>query len=253
MRLTDSGRFAASVPDGLRVYAVGDIHGRLDLLEIMLDLVDADQRERGMLPALIVFLGDYVDRGPSSKEVVDAMLGDLGADLSPVFVKGNHEALLMSFLYDATPDNFWLKNGGDAALLSYGIDPDLVKFATLGTPTGLQEASLRFREALPASHLRFYRNLKPCFRVGGYFFVHGGVRPGVPLDMQREEDMLWIRDPFLTSDADFGAVVVHGHTPAREPQLLPNRIGVDTYAFKSNRLTAVGLEGTERWILSTAS
>ncbi|MBT3069924.1 serine/threonine protein phosphatase [Rhodomicrobium sp. Az07] len=253
MRSTDSPTsLTASVPRAMRVYAVGDIHGRLDLTEIILDLINADQRERGILPAMIVFLGDYVDRGPSSKEVVDRLLGDLGECLSPVFIKGNHESLLLSFLRDAQ-DNFWLKNGGDSALLSYGVDADLVKFATRGTPTGLQEASARFRDALPESHLSFYRNLRPCFRVGGYFFVHGGVRPGVPLEEQCEEDLLWIRDPFLTSNKDFGAVVVHGHTPAREPQLLPNRIGLDTYAFKSNRLTAVGLEGTRRWILSTAS
>jgi len=237
----------------MRVYAVGDIHGRLDLLEILLDLIDEDQKERGSLPATIIFLGDYVDRGPSSKEVIDTLIGGLDSALSPVFIKGNHESLLLSFLYDPAPDNFWLKSGGDAALLSYGIDSDLVQFARLGTPTGIHEAALRFREMLPASHLRFYRELRLCWRIGGYFFAHGGVRPGVPLHEQREEDLLWIRDLFLTSNKDFGAVVVHGHTPARDPQSLPNRIGVDTYAFKSNKLTAVGLEGKERWFLSTGS
>ncbi len=244
-------RKEASAPEGVRLYAIGDIHGRLDLLRSLLDLIDQDQRDRGDLPALLIFLGDYVDRGPDSKGVVERLIEGFSPPYTPVFLKGNHEALLLSFLNDPCTGSHWLSNGGDMALLSYGLGFETVHLATWGGPEGLAEAVRQFRAVLPADHLHFYEQLKLFYRTGDYFFVHAGVRPKAPLDQQREDDLLWIRADFLNSKEDFGAVVVHGHTPAQTPQDLGNRIGLDTLAVRTGKLTAAGFEGSRRWFLST--
>ncbi len=242
---------SASAPEGLRLYAIGDIHGRLDLLESMLDLIRSDQEGRSPSPAALIFLGDYIDRGPDSKGVVERLLQEFPAPYAPVFLKGNHEDLLLSFIRDPNPSLNWLRNGGDAALVSYGVEDGIIQRAFWGGRDGLAVAAQEFRAALPASHLAFYESLKLSCRFGDYFFAHAGVRPGTPLDEQSEEDLLWIRNEFLGSTQDFGAVVVHGHTPARFPQERSNRIGLDTYAVRTGKLTAAGFEGRRRWFLST--
>ena len=240
------------MPEGLRLYAIGDIHGRLDLLECLLGLIDEDRkgRERAAVTTF-VFLGDYVDRGPDSKGVVARLLQGFTENVTPIFLKGNHEDLLLSFNGDPSPSLSWLRNGGDFTLLSYGVAVDSVQNAMRGDREGLAEAARQFRAALPASHLRFFEGLQLFCRFGDYYFVHAGVRPKVPIDSQSEEDLLWIRGEFLNWTKDFEAVVVHGHTPARFPQVLPNRIGLDTYACRTGRLTAAGFEGARRWLLST--
>jgi serine/threonine protein phosphatase 1 len=235
----------------MRVYAIGDLHGRADLLDVMLELIEEDDAERRPAQTVLIFLGDYIDRGPSSNEVIDRLTSGLPSQFKPVFLKGNHEDLLLTFLSDPYSGLIWLRNGGDATLLSYGIAPGLVNRAFSLDPSVLKETAFEFQERLPRGHQNFFTALKLFLRVQDYFFVHAGVKPGIPLDRQATDDLLWIRDEFLDSPSDFGAVVVHGHTPVSSPEDLRNRIGIDTYAWKTGRLTAAGLEGSRRWFLST--
>jgi serine/threonine protein phosphatase 1 len=231
---------APRVPDPLRVYAVGDIHGRADLLRILLDKIQEDAARAGGAERRIVFLGDYVDRGPNSKGVIELLLAP-PAGFSCAHLRGNHEDMLLTFLDRPESGNHWLWNGGKETLRSYGVDPD----------SDLSALRDRLAAAMPETHHAFLRNLALREEIGDYAFVHAGVRPGIPIAEQDNEDLLWIRDEFLTSDADFGKVVVHGHTPTRQPVLAANRIGLDTGAFSSGRLSAVVLAGATRRILST--
>jgi serine/threonine protein phosphatase 1 len=258
-------QMSSSLPDGVRFYAVGDIHGRLDLLEGLLDTIEQDNRSRGSARTTLIFLGDYVDRGPDSKGVVDRLIAarqrrnllaqDRIAVAAPafryLFLKGNHEHLLLTFLEDPEAGRSWLRYGGSATLLSYGVDERLVARAETQEETSLREASRAFRRLLPDSHLEFYQALELSYRSGDYMFVHAGINPSLPLHRQREEDLLWIRDKFLYWPHNLGCVVVHGHSPEIKPADLPNRIGIDTYAVQTNTLTAAGLEGAQRWFLST--
>ncbi len=251
LTITYSERSNARAPEGDRLYAIGDIHGRLDLLDKMLGIIGQDGARRDPARTVLVFLGDYVDRGRHSKGVVDRLTSGLPEDTLAVFLKGNHEDLLLSFLDQPISGLNWLHNGGETALRSYGVDTGTINDALWLGHTGLMNAAAQFRSLLPDDHLRFYRSLKLSYRAGDYFFAHAGVRPGVALDRQTDDDLIWIRGEFLDYPYDFGAVVVHGHTPARLPQDLHNRIGIDTLAFHTGKLTAVGLEGARRWFLST--
>ena len=220
-----------------RVYAIGDIHGRLDLLERAIEAIRRDVAERGDA-ALTVTVGDYVDRGPQSRGVIER----LAANPFPTpyeALKGNHEDMLEAFLADPSAGAPWFDNGGEETLQSYGVR--LRGFGAMD----FEEARVALAAALPAAHLDFLRGLKTSFSHGRYFFCHAGVQPGVALARQREEDLLWIREPFLASEEDFGAIVVHGHTPVRAPEVRANRIGIDTGAFASGRLTCVALEEGE--------
>jgi serine/threonine protein phosphatase 1 len=226
------------IPEGERVYAVGDVHGRADLLDELRELVAADCNERPPGSATAVFLGDYVDRGPDSRAVLDILTSET-FPTPTVFLTGNHEAMMLDFLRDGGRGSGWLPNGGIDTLQSYRIE-----LGDLRTARGLEAASQRLREVLPESHRAFLQGLRLTHEVGGYFFCHAGVRPGVPLDRQDVQDLLWIRQEFLSSTEPFGKIVVHGHTPVREPEVRPNRINVDTGAFVSGRLTCLVLEGT---------
>jgi serine/threonine protein phosphatase 1 len=218
-----------------RIYAIGDIHGRLDLLERAIAAIQRDVEERGPA-ALTVTLGDYVDRGPESRGVLDRLAGD-PFPTPYVALKGNHEALLEEFLTDATTGSYWRQQGGAQTLQSYGIRLGRLIGSNFAT------AQKQFEAALPQAHRQFLDSLKISFTRGAYFFCHAGVRPEVPLDQQSDHDMLWIRDDFLSSSRNFGKIVVHGHTPVPEPVVLPNRISIDTGAFMTGRLTCVALEG----------
>lgn len=244
-------RKQSAAPAEGRFYAIGDIHGRLDLLEALLGEIERDQKGRDEQPVTLIFLGDYIDRGPHSKGVVDRLIRGFPQGYTPVFLKGNHEALLLSFLRDPSTGLNWLRNGGDDTLSSYGLPLDTIRLAFWDGDRGIAQAIRQFRMMLPEAHLKFYENLKLFCRFGDYYFAHAGVRPNRPLDQQSEEDLLWIRKDFISWTEDFGAVVVHGHTPAKEPQDLRNRIGLDTYAVRTGKLTACGFEGTARWFLST--
>lgn len=193
----------------------------------------------------LVFLGDYIDRGHDSRRVVDMLLGELPDGFDVHFLKGNHEAIMLDFLDDPSGLGHWLANGGDATLHSYGLD--VAGLIHKGAPA---EAWRRaFLASLPEAHREFFETLELAVSFGDYLFVHAGVRPGVPLEAQSPHDMVWIRGPFLKSDEDFGKIVVHGHTPAREPVVRANRIGIDTGAVFTDRLTALKLEDGSRKLL----
>jgi serine/threonine protein phosphatase 1 len=231
------------VPDGIRVYCVGDIHGRDDLLEEMAGRVKTDMESRSFDDVVTVFLGDYVDRGLGSMPVVER-LSRGGWPTAIVALAGNHEDLLLAFLEDATVLEAWRSLGGLETLHSYGVN---VRSAMAGRDFGtIQQA---FVARLPEGHRYFLQNLKVSTTIGDYFFCHAGVRPGVPLDRQDRDDLLTIRAAFLSSEAEHGKVVVHGHTPSVAPEVRPNRIGIDTAAFATNRLTCLVLEQDQRRFL----
>ncbi|WP_448188329.1 metallophosphoesterase family protein [Azospirillum sp. sgz301742] len=237
----------AAVPRGLRVYAIGDVHGRLDLLDRMLDQIDEDGAAAPDLVKYIVYLGDYVDRGAHSSGVIERLAAGPPPGFGAIPLKGNHEASMLEFLEDISVGPNWMTYGGTATLASYHVQPPHAD----SPPEDLKHAQEMLRLALPPTHLAFLGSLRTSVTIGDYLFVHAGVRPGMPLDRQREDDLLWIREDFLRSTADHGKVVVHGHTITPEPEVRPNRIGIDTGAFATHRLTCLVLEGTERRFLVT--
>ncbi len=236
-----------AVPAGRRVYAIGDIHGRLDLLRALHGLIERDAADRPELARTVVYLGDYVDRGRHSRQTIDYLLDEPLAGFCSVHLRGNHEAAMVQSLTDARMARHWLGFGGDMTLFSYGI----TLTASEATPETIAEAQIAFRAALPRRHYRFLRRLRSNLTVGDYHFVHAGIRPGVPLDAQDPEDLMWIRDTFLKSKKHHGKVVVHGHCPVEEVQFRDNRIAIDTNAHASGRLTALVLEGATRRLLAT--
>jgi serine/threonine protein phosphatase 1 len=242
----DAGARAPRIPDDRRLYVVGDIHGRFDLLVELHALIRADAETGRNLQRVVVYLGDYVDRGPGSFDVIDLLINEPLPGFEAVHLMGNHEAMMLEFL-TGPPEPIWTSNGGIATLASYGLDPPVALYH----PADLETFRLRLREALPPDHLGFLQGLRFCHGEGDYFFVHAGVRPGVPLEAQDPDEMMWIRDRFLLSDADFGKRVVHGHTPSRMPEVCENRIGIDTGAFYSGCLTCLVLEGAELRFLHT--
>lgn len=234
-------------PRGFRAYAIGDIHGRLDLLELLLAGIERDMAGRASRKTLLVFLGDLIDRGPHSREVVERLRTYRRPNVRTVFLLGNHEEVLLRLLAgERGLLDSWLKFGGSECLKSYDVDPAAIR--ALGERRALDE----IRKAFPPSHLAFLSSFADTLRLGDYLFVHAGIRPGVDLSLQSQSDLRWIRSPFLTDEADHGFVVVHGHSIANEVVELPNRIGIDTGAYRSGVLTALAIEGSERWYLDTA-
>jgi serine/threonine protein phosphatase 1 len=239
------------VPPGTRVYAVGDCHGCLAALRglraaIVADSARADARGPRARRRVVVYLGDYVDRGPDSRGVVELLIGEPLADFESVHLLGNHELFMRRFLDGEDDTSVWMMNGGPATLRSYGLDP--------AVPHGTGASGLRgaLTAALPAAHRAFLGGLALSHLEGDYFFAHAGVRPGVPLAEQEADDLLWIREPFLRSTADHGKVVVHGHSTVAEVELRPNRIGIDTGACYGGKLTALVLEGSQHRFLSVS-
>lgn len=238
-----------AVPDGTRVYAVGDIHGSAHLLDALMDRICVDAEVRpGPERNLLVFLGDYVDRGLESPRVIETLIEGPPPGFEQVCLMGNHEEAMISFLEDIKVGSMWLRNGGGETLLSYGAS---LPSGMSSVNDRLEAARRSLREKLPASHRAFLTSL-PLFHVeGDYLFVHAGVRPKVTLADQHRNDLLWIREEFLNSKADLGHMVVHGHTIQREPDIRANRIGIDTGAYATGILTCLVLEGTERRFLQT--
>ena len=236
-----------AVPPGLRIYAIGDIHGRSDLLDDVLARIASDDRSRGPAETHIVFLGDLIDRGPDSAGVV-ARLRDLSQAHDRVhLIMGNHEEMMLAALDEQRGKSAamrqFFKNGGRETLLSYGVEE------TDCPQTSLDELRQLAAAKVPADHLAMMRGMVPWVAFGDYLFVHAGVRPGVALEEQEEADLRWIRAEFLRSRESHGRMVVHGHSIAESVEFQPNRIGVDTGAYASGRLSAVGLEGVERWVI----
>jgi serine/threonine protein phosphatase 1 len=229
----------AELPVGQRVYAVGDIHGRLDLFRALVDAIEADDAECGRAESLVVLLGDLVDRGPDSKGVIDLARDWQGR--RPVRILfGNHEEMFMRSLSDIEMFRHFLRHGGRETVLSYGVDPARFAQATL------EEAQDLMREAVPAQDIAFIKSFEGMIRAGDYLFVHAGIDPRLPLEEQRERDLRWIREPFLSYAEPHGVVVVHGHTICEAVEDCGNRIGIDTGAFMTGRLTALVLEGSSR-------
>ena len=228
------------VSAGLRIYAVGDIHGRLDLLDDMMDRIDADVVERPHADIKLVFLGDYVDRGRESAGVLFRLL-EISLHYSTICLKGNHEAMMLAFLGDASVLQTWAPLGGLTTLQSYGLAPRL-------QPSAAQSAALArdLQQTLPADHLVFLKSCPLPHVSGDYVFVHAGLRPRRPIGKQIEEDLLWIRDDFTLYDQPHEKFVVHGHTPVMAPDVRTNRINIDTGAYATGRLTCLVLEGDQR-------
>jgi serine/threonine protein phosphatase 1 len=233
---------------GALVYAVGDIHGRADLLEPLLASVQADALQAGAAPT-IVFVGDYVDRGAGSRQVVDLVCALQDAGEATVHaLRGNHDDCLVRFLHEPEFGPNWAKIGGTATLASYGVDPP----AAMAPVEAWTEASAALNAALPQRHHTFFKGLQLHVRQGDYLFVHAGVRKGVGIEKQTPEDLMWIRDEFLDAEWPSEQVVVHGHTPADEAFVGEHRIGIDTGAYATGVLSAIKLQGTARALLRVA-
>ena len=241
----DRGSVEPSIPSGYRVYAIGDVHGRVDLVDELLDRIELDRQSRGRAKTVIVFLGDLIDRGPTSAQVIERLRTYAPPGARLVFLIGNHEEVLIRLLRGESQYlQDWLRFGGAECAQSYGIKARVLK-------GDADRAVAVLRDKIPAEHQQFLQNFVDTFRLGSYLFVHAGIRPGVKLAEQSQTDLRWIREPFLENKGDYGFLVVHGHTIGEEVQVRANRIGLDTGAYHSGVLTALGLEGRERWFLQT--
>lgn len=239
----------ADGPGGRRVYAVGDIHGRLDLLQQLMDLIRHDAADSPSAPH-IIFLGDYIDRGLDSRGVIEYLISHCATNyaINSDFLLGNHEQVMWRVLdeYDTDLAASWLRFGGREAVLSYGVKPPLV------TTTGAVKTMIDdLRAAVPKTHTEFLATLKTHVTVGDYYFCHAGVRPGVALADQNAGDLLWIRADFMPHTEAYEKMIIHGHTITDGVDAQPNRIGIDTGAYATGCLTALALEGNKQWILQT--
>jgi serine/threonine protein phosphatase 1 len=239
------GRILNDIEGNQRVYVIGDIHGRLDLLGHIVQKIERDLEDNPVDDALTVTLGDYVDRGPNSRGVLDQLARN-PFPTAYIALKGNHETLFEAFLHDPLVASQWRRFGGVETLHSYGVPISEIMIGK-----GFDQAADIFRKSIPEKHFEFLGSLKLSLALGQYFLCHAGVRPGIPLQRQRAEDLLWIREEFINSNTSFGKVVVHGHTPVRFPEVLPTRINIDTGAFATGRLTCLVLQGKDRRFLST--
>ena len=244
--LAGSARGRAIVPRGIRVYAIGDIHGRDDLLGELLVEIERELIERPVRRPILVFLGDLIDRGPSSRNVVERLRTLRLPPARLIFLAGNHEEALLRVLHgESGLASDWLRFGGSECLDSYGVDGRSV------AAMEPREAARAIRRAIPPEHASFLRRFGDTALIGGYLFVHAGIRPGVPLARQSQADLRWIRRAFLDDPRDHGVVVVHGHTITTAVNDAGNRIGIDTGAYRSGILTALALEGDQRRYVQT--
>jgi len=230
------------LPAGHRIYAFGDIHGRVDLLDPLLERAVADVDARPVTRPIFVFLGDYVDRGPASNTVITRLI-QMSNAFETVCLRGNHEAYFMNFLRDGSFLEYWARVGALPTLMSYKLSPSL--------KPDKEEAlklSAEMNEVLSDAHRSFFSQLRSSFICGDYLFVHAGIKPGLALSQQRDEDLLSIREEFLTHTGPFEKFVVHGHTPVREPDERSNRINLDTGAYATGRLSCLCIEEETRRI-----
>ena len=236
----------AEAPPGMRIYAIGDVHGRADLLHVLAEAIVEDLAARRCEQAVTVFVGDYVDRGLGSNGVLKRLsTGDFPTPI--VALRGNHEEALLRFLNDAAALDDWVENGALTTLHSYGVDAG--EEVAQG---GASQVRVKFLSHFPQEHRRFIEETRLWAEYGGYFFCHAGVRRSAPLHLKAPHDLMNIREGFLDCGESFGKVIVHGHTPHNNVEDLPNRINLDTHAFKTGVLTAVALDGSERRFIQTA-
>jgi len=239
-------RPAPAVPPGTRFYAIGDVHGRADLLAQLLKAIEADDAARAPAASQLIFLGDLVDRGPTSADAMEIAARIHRRRPDTRLLMGNHEEVFLRVLQgDRAAMGFFLKIGGRETMLSYGLSADDID--TMRDVELIAALSAR----VPAHHHALLEAMEDIVIAGDYAFVHAGIRPDMPLDRQTTNDLRWIREPFLSHPNDHAKMIVHGHTVTSGVDEQPNRIGIDTGAFKSHRLTAIGLEGSERWFLAT--
>lgn len=234
----------AQLPRGMRIYAIGDVHGFAGLLRRMHALIDHDIATRPVSDWRIVHVGDYVDRGPDSKDVLDFLLARMTADERIIALRGNHDQGLLDFLQHPDPSGLFAGNGGAETARSYGIELDFSDKESFATSSRL------FANAIPAMHARFLAERPYSAAFGDYFFCHAGVMPGWPLERQTPETLMWIRDEFLIWDGLFDKIVVHGHTPRPDVEMHANRINIDSGVFVHGRLSAVVLEENEKSVMT---
>lgn len=227
--------FNPTFPENHVGYAIGDIHGCANALKTLLQKVEADfyalENWHQLHPTLI-FLGDFIDRGPDSKDVIDILTTNLPNGFIPIFLRGNHEEALLDFIDDVSSGKTWFNHGGLDTLASYGLPVPVI-----GDFTAVDELRYCLRHALPMSHEAFFRSTVTSYEIGDYFFSHAGINPDLPLSQQDDKSLLWIREPFLSSTKAYGACIVHGHTPVELPDRRFNRINIDTGVYASGILT----------------
>ena len=233
----------AAAPDGMRLYAIGDVHGRADCLEIMHEKIAREIEQDGVADWRIIHLGDYVDRGPQSKQVLDLLVAARDRDERVLALRGNHDEGFLDFLADPTNAGLFIDYGGFDTAASYGV------VLKTGSREELYESHRALMDVMPEAHLAFLRDLPRSVSFGDFFFCHAGVRPGVALAAQDPHDLIWIRREFLNHGGLFEKLVVHGHTPHDAPEMLANRVNVDTAAYDTGRLTALAVEGRDKRIL----
>ena len=231
------------------IYAVGDIHGRYDRLLRLQGMIEKDAAKRAGKRRVLVYLGDYIDRGPDSQRVLDHLITMPLGGFETVHLRGNHEQLMLEFMGDVDRGLPWLANGGLKTMASYGLISEETS-SRVGR-VAQHKMYLDLLGMLPRQHRVFLRDLPTSHRIGNYLFVHAGIRPGATLAMQDDDDLLWIREPFLSANDDYGFVVVHGHTVCAEPEIRHNRICIDTGAYESGVLTALVVDGAKLGILQT--
>lgn len=237
---------APAGPKGRRAYVIGDIHGCLDLLNRLLERIEEEIAVAPKMKTSIIFLGDVVDRGPSSAQVVERLRTYSNPGASAHFIMGNHEEVMLRVIAgDRDLLGSWLRFGGRETLASYGVDAKPLK------KLEREELSERLRSVIPDSHRTFLAGFSDSISFGDYVFVHAGIRPGVDLAEQSQSDLRWIREPFLSDESEHGFIVVHGHTITNRVDVARNRIGVDTGAYSSGILSALAIEQSRRWLVQT--
>ena len=250
--MTDGVHFAdARLPDGMRLYAIGDVHGCRELLVEMHARIDRQIAREGPADWRIVHVGDYCDRGPDTKGVIDFLTGRMAADPRIVCLRGNHDHGFLAFLASSSPaaardSMIFIRNGGEATTASYGVAADF------STPDGMARTRDALTRAMPQEHQAFLARLPYAASFGDVFLCHAGIRPGVPLDAQAPDDLIWIRDEFLSDPRLHPKLIVHGHTPSDSVEIRPNRVNVDTRAFASGRLSALVVEGERRTLVEVS-
>lgn len=246
----DGSSPAPALPDGRRIYAIGDVHGRLDLFEQMIERIEADDASREKADTLIILLGDLVDRGPDSAGVIAAARA--WQKTRPVrMLMGNHEEMFLRSLNEETALRQFLRFGGRETVMSYGLTRE--EYRTLRH----DEVMARMENLIPRDVVEWLESAEDLIVEGDYVFAHAGIDPAVAIDAQSPSDLRWIREPFLSHPDRMNMCVVHGHTIRDEMEIhrvsgWPNRIGIDTGAFRTGRLTALGLQGSERWVMEAS-